>query len=85
MSDGRLALRAEDLGVQVAEAGDGGVRQPQQRSDVQRGGFEVVVQRAVLVIVRDQIQLRPRARALDIRRDETWWERGKRTDLTDHN
>ncbi len=29
VSDGRLALRAEDLGVQVAEAGDGGVRQPQ--------------------------------------------------------
>lgn len=69
--DGRFSLRARDLRVQVAQTRDGRVRQPQQGQGVQRGGFEVVVQRSVFMIVCDQIQLRPRARAFDIRGNET--------------
>ena len=59
VGDGGLALRAVDLRVQVAEARDGGVGQLEQRAHVQRVGAEVVVQRAVLVVVSDQVELRP--------------------------
>lgn len=59
VGDGRLPLRAEDLGVKVAEARDGGVGQPQHGSVVQGAGLEVVVQGAVLMAVGDQVQLRP--------------------------
>lgn len=71
VGDGRLALGAEDLGVEVAEARHRGVRQPQHGFVVQRGGFEVVVQGAVLVVVGDQVELGPGARAFDISGYET--------------
>lgn len=70
MGDGRFALRAVDLGVQVAEAAGGGVRQPQQRLRVQRGQLQVVVQGAVLVVVGDEEELREGAGAFDVGRDE---------------
>lgn len=71
VGDGRLPLRAEDLGVEVAETRDGGVGQPQHCSAVQGAGLEVVVQGAVLMAVGDQVELRPRACALDVGRNET--------------
>lgn len=71
VGDGRLPLRAEDLGVEVAETRDGGVGQPQHGSVVQGAGLEVVVQGAVFMAVSDQVKLRPGARALDVGRNET--------------
>lgn len=59
MSDGGFALSAKDLGVEVRQARHGGVGQPQHGFAVQSGGFEVVVQRAVLVVVCDQVELSP--------------------------
>jgi len=70
VGDGRLALRAVDLGVQVAEAAGGRVRQPQQGLRVQRAQLQVVVQRAVLVVVGDEEELREGAGAFDVGRDE---------------
>lgn len=70
VGDGRLALRAVDLRVQVAEAAGGRVGEPQQRLRVQRGQLQEVVQRAVLVVVGDEEELREGARALNVRRDE---------------
>ena len=71
MGDGGFSLRAVDLGVQVTQAAGGRVRQPQQRLRVQRGQTQEVVQRAVLVVVRDQVELRVGARSFNVGRDET--------------
>lgn len=57
MSNGRFALRAVDLGVEVAQATGCRVGQFQQALCVQSGELQVVVQRAILVIVCDQVQL----------------------------
>ena len=70
MSDGGLPLRAVDLRVQVAEAAGGRVRQAEQRLRVQRAVLQEVVQRAVLVVVRDEEELREGARAFNVGRDE---------------
>ena len=70
VGDGGLALRAVDLGVEVAEAARHRVGQPQQAGGVQAAHAQEVVQRALLVVVRDQEELCQRARALDVRRDE---------------
>lgn len=78
MGDGRFALRAVDLGVQVAEAARRRERQPQQRLRVQRGQLQVVVQRAVLVEVGDEEELREGAGAFDVRRDEACGRGGAR-------
>ena len=77
MGDGRLALRAVDLRVEVAEAAGGRVGQPQERGRVQRGELQPVAQRAVLVVICDQVELRRGARAVDVCRNESW-EREKR-------
>lgn len=66
VSDGRLALGTEDLGVEVAEARHRGVSQSQHGLVVQRGGFEVVVQGAVFVAVGDQVELGPGAGAFNV-------------------
>lgn len=71
VGDGRLALGAEDLGVEVTEARHGGVRQSQHGFVVQRGGFEVVIQGAVFVAVGDQVELSPGASAFNISGNET--------------
>lgn len=70
VGDGRLPLRAVDLRVQVAEAAGGGVRQPQQGRRVQRGQLQEVAQRAVLVVVGDEEELREGAGAFNVGRDE---------------
>lgn len=81
MGDGRFALRAVDLGVQVTEAAGGGVRQSQQRLRVQRGQLQVVVQRAVLVVVGDEEELREGAGAFNVGRDEAC----RRTEMIDRS
>ena len=55
--NGRLALRAKDLHVQVGQATGNGERHPQACSGVQRAQLQVVVQGAHLVVVCDQPQL----------------------------
>lgn len=70
MGDGGLPVRAVDLGVQVTEAAGGRVGESQQRLRVQRGQLQVVVQRAVLVVVGDEEELREGAGAFDVGRDE---------------
>lgn len=78
VGDGGLALRAVDLRVQVAEAAGGGVGESQQRRSVQRVHLQVVVQRAVLMVVCDEEELREGTRTFDVCSDEacrTWEER----------
>lgn len=70
MGDGRFSLRAKDFCVKVAESGDRGVCQSQHGSAVQGGAFEIVVQRAVLVVVGDEVELSPRACAFNVSRYE---------------
>ncbi len=66
-----LTSGAADLGVQVREPARGGVRQGEHLGGAQGVRLQVVVQRPVLVVVRDQEQLRPRPRPLDVRRYKT--------------
>ena len=78
VSDGRFALGAEDLGVEVTEARHGGVSQPQHGFVVQSGWFEVVVQGAILMVVSDQVELGPGARSFNISSNKTWGRSGRR-------
>ena len=55
----------------MREAAGGAVGERQHLVRVERRAVQVVVERAVLVVVADQEQLRPRTRALDVGRDET--------------
>ncbi len=66
-----LTSRAADLGVQVRDSARRRVRERQHLGRRERVQFEVVVQRAVLVVICDEEQLRPRPRPLDVRRDKT--------------
>uniref|UniRef100_A0A182J3S4 Uncharacterized protein n=1 Tax=Anopheles atroparvus TaxID=41427 RepID=A0A182J3S4_ANOAO len=68
--DRGFAGRAEDLRVQVRHTGRERVRQRLEHVRVEDALLQVVVQRAELVVVRDQQHLRPGARALDVGRDE---------------
>lgn len=70
VSDGRFPLRAVNLRVQVAQAARRRERQPQQRRHVQRRHPQVVVQGAVVMVIRDQEQLREGAGAFDVGSDE---------------
>ena len=70
VGDGWFALRAVNLGVQVTEATGRRERQPQQRLRVQRGQLQVVVQRAVLVVVGDEKELCEGTGAFNVSRDE---------------
>lgn len=76
VSDGRFALRAEDLCMQVTQAARRRVRQPQQRRRVQRAQLQEVVERTVLVVVSDEEELREGARPLDVGGDEACMEGG---------
>ena len=57
--------------MEVGEAAGGGVAEGEHVVGVDGVRLQVVVQRAVLVVVRDQEQLGPRARPLDVGSDET--------------
>lgn len=57
MCDGRFALSAEDLHVEVREATGDGQRHPQAAERVQGAELKVVVQGAHLVVVRDEPEL----------------------------
>ena len=70
VGDGRFALRAVDLRVEVAEAAGRRVRQAQEGLRVQRGQLQVVVQRAALMEVGDEEELREGACSFDVSRDE---------------
>lgn len=58
MGDGRLALGAEDLHVQMRQAAGDGERHAEAAARVQGAQLKVVVQRAHLVVVGDEPQLR---------------------------
>lgn len=72
MGDGRLALGAVDLRVEVAQAAGGGVGQSQQALGVQRGEPQVVVQGAVLMVVCDEEELCEGPGTLDVCCYEPW-------------
>ena len=57
MSDGWFALRAIDFSVEVTQAAGCRVGQFQQSLCVQGGKLQVVVQRAIFMVVCDQVQL----------------------------
>lgn len=70
MGDGGFPLGAVDLRVEVAEAARRRVGEAEQRRRVQRGLLQEVVQRAALVVVGDEEELREGARPFNVRRDE---------------
>lgn len=70
VSDGRFALCAKDLRMQVTQTARRRVRQPQQRRRVQGAQLQEVVQRTVLVVVGDEEELREGTRPLDVGSDE---------------
>lgn len=72
VSNGRFALGAKDLCVQVAKAWHRGVGQSQHGFIIQSGWFEVVVQWAVFMVVCDQVELSPRACSFNICSYETY-------------
>ena len=57
VGDGQLAVVADDLGVEVDEAGRRPVRQGQQLGGGEGGALQVVVERALAVVVGDEPQL----------------------------
>lgn len=77
MSDGRLALRAVDLRVQVTQAACCRVRQSQQSLRVQGGVFQIVVERSVFMVVCDEEELSEGSCSLNICSDETWRKSGR--------
>lgn len=70
MGDGRFTLCAIDFSVKVTEAARRRVRQPQQHLRIQRGQLQVVVQRAVLMVISDEEELCKCTRALNVSRNE---------------
>lgn len=64
MCNGGLALGTIDLRVQVAQTARGRVGQPQQGLGVQRGGPQIVIQGAILMVVCDEEELRKGSCAL---------------------
>lgn len=76
VSDGGFALRAKDLHVEVDEAADDGGCQAQAGLHVQGCPLQVVVERAVLVVVGDEPQLGAGVPRGHIGGDEAWMGRG---------
>ncbi len=62
--------RTEDLCVEVHEPGGGGVHEAQHGAGVEGAAVQVVVQRPVLHVVRDEPQLRARVATRHVRRQE---------------
>lgn len=75
VSDSRFALRAKDLHVEVDEAADDGGCQPQAGLHIQGCPLQVVVERAVLVVVGDEPQLGAGVPRGHIGGDEAWMGR----------
>lgn len=74
VSDGRLPLGAEDLGVQVHQAAGDGGRHGQALGGLHGHPLQVVVQRAVLVVVGDEPQLGAGVTGRHVGRHEAWRE-----------
>lgn len=72
VSDGRFALRAVDLCVEVAQAAGCRIGQPQQSLCVQGGVFQIIIERTVFVVVRNEEKLRECTRALNICSYKAW-------------
>lgn len=75
MGDGRFALRAEDLHVQVRQAAGRGHSQPQRQAGLQRLPLQKVVERTMLVVVRDEPQLRARVAGSHVRGYKAYGQR----------
>lgn len=80
MGDGRFTLCAVNFSVKVTEAARRRVRQPQQHLRIQRGQLQVVVQRAVLMVIGDEEELCERTRALNVSRNEACGRNQIKTD-----
>lgn len=66
MRNRRLPLGAVNLCVQVAQAAGSRVGQLEQGSGVQGGTLQEVVERPVLMVISDQVELRPGPRAFNV-------------------
>lgn len=76
MSDGRFALCPVDLCVQVAQAAGCRIGQSQQSLCIQGCVFQIVIERAVLVVVCDEEELCKSSCSLNIRSDKAWRKSG---------
>lgn len=83
MGNGRFTLCAIDFSVQVTEAARRRVRQPQQHLRIKCGQLQVVVQRAVLVVISDEEELCKGTSALNVSRNEPCGKSQVKTELTD--
>jgi len=79
VGNGGLALGPEDLHVEVDEAADDGGGQAQAGLHVQGHPLQVVVERAVLVVVGDEPELGAGVPRRHVRGDEAWTGRSART------
>ncbi len=70
VSDGWFSLRAVDLCVQVTQATGCRVGQFEQGLCVQSGELQIVIQRAVLMVACDQVQLRRGSSAINVSSNE---------------
>lgn len=77
VSDGWFALRTIDLSMEVAQTTCCRVGQLQQSLSVQGGELQVVVQRAVLMVVGDEEELREGSGALNVSCNKTWRKQRK--------
>lgn len=72
VSDGWFSLRAVDLCMQVTQATGCRVGQSEQGLCVQSGELQIVIQRAVLMVVCDQVQLRRCSSAINVSSNEAF-------------
>lgn len=72
VSDGRFALCAIDLCVEVTQAAGDRVCQSQQSLCVQGGVFQIVIERSVLMVVCDEEKLSECSCAFNICSYEAW-------------
>lgn len=72
MGNGGLPLGPEYLYVQVCKAAGYGQHDPQAADRIQSRELKVVVQRAHLVVMRDEPQLGAGVSGRHVRSDETW-------------
>lgn len=82
VSDGWFAMRPIDFGVKVAQAARCRKCQFQQGLRVQGGKLQVVVQRAVLVVVCDEVHLGGGSCTVYISRYEACWVHSMTNDWT---
>lgn len=77
VSDGWFALCAVDLGVEMAQTTRCRISQLQQSLSVQGGELQVVIKRAILMVVCDEEELCEGSCALNVSCNKTWTEEQK--------